>query len=107
MAASYRFACFHECGRAPVCPEHDRYCDWNGVRDKREHEKNHGHEKRCYPLKPGVKPRELLKNLMRIIQALERKGAGLRALNLGMDTNTPTGKLMLTVLRALLSSSGK
>jgi hypothetical protein len=30
-------------------------------------------KKRCYPLKPGVKPRELLKNLMRIIQALERK----------------------------------
>jgi DNA invertase Pin-like site-specific DNA recombinase len=37
-------------------------------------------------------------DLMRIIQALERKGAGLRVLNLGMDTSTPTGKLMLTVL---------
>lgn len=36
--------------------------------------------------------------LVRIIQALERKGAGLRVLNLGMDTSTPTGKLMLTVL---------
>jgi DNA invertase Pin-like site-specific DNA recombinase len=35
---------------------------------------------------------------MRIIHALERKGAGLRVLNLGMDTSTPTGKLMLTVL---------
>jgi len=34
---------------------------------------------------------------MRIIPALERKGAGLR-LNLSMDTSTPTGKLMLTVL---------
>lgn len=32
------------------------------------------------------------------IQALERKGAGLRVLNLRMDTSTPTGKLMLTVL---------
>lgn len=37
-------------------------------------------------------------DLMRIIQALVRKGAGLRILNLGMDTSTPTGKLMLTVL---------
>lgn len=37
-------------------------------------------------------------DLMRIIQALEQKGAGLRVLNLGMDTSTPTGKLMLTVL---------
>jgi DNA invertase Pin-like site-specific DNA recombinase len=37
-------------------------------------------------------------DLMRIIQALERKGAALRVLNLGMDTSTPTGKLMLTVL---------
>ncbi|SFU77560.1 recombinase family protein [Nitrosospira multiformis] len=37
-------------------------------------------------------------DLMRIIQALERKEAELRVLNLGMDTSTPTGKLMLTVL---------
>ena len=37
-------------------------------------------------------------DLMRIIQALERKGAGLRVLNRGMNTSTPTGKLMLTVL---------
>ncbi|MBE0437887.1 MAG: recombinase family protein, partial [Methylomicrobium sp.] len=29
---------------------------------------------------------------------LEQKQAGLRILNLGMDTQTPTGKLMLTVL---------
>jgi DNA invertase Pin-like site-specific DNA recombinase len=36
--------------------------------------------------------------LMVIIQLLERKAAGLRILNLGMDTQTPTGKLMLTVL---------
>jgi len=37
-------------------------------------------------------------DLMAIIQALEKKQAGLRILNLGMDTQTPTGKLMLTVL---------
>jgi DNA invertase Pin-like site-specific DNA recombinase len=35
---------------------------------------------------------------MLIIQALEQKWVGLRILNLGMDTQTPTGKLMLTVL---------
>ncbi len=35
---------------------------------------------------------------MAIIQTLEKKQAGLRILNLGMDTQTPTGKLMLTVL---------
>jgi DNA invertase Pin-like site-specific DNA recombinase len=29
---------------------------------------------------------------------LEQKAVGLRILNLGMDTQTPTGKLMLTVL---------
>ncbi len=37
-------------------------------------------------------------DLMVIIQDLESKKVGLRILNLGMDTNTPTGKLMLTVL---------
>ena len=37
-------------------------------------------------------------DLMRIIDALERKRVGLRILNLGMDTQTPTGRLMLTVL---------
>lgn len=36
--------------------------------------------------------------LMTIIQALSCKKVGLRVLNLGMDTQTPTGKLMLTVL---------
>lgn len=35
---------------------------------------------------------------MTIIDALERKAVGLRILNLGMDTQSPTGKLMLTVL---------
>ena len=35
---------------------------------------------------------------MAILQALERKHVAVRILNLGMDTQTPTGKLMLTVL---------
>jgi len=33
-----------------------------------------------------------------IIRALEGKGAALRIVNLGIDTATPTGKLMLNVL---------
>jgi DNA invertase Pin-like site-specific DNA recombinase len=37
-------------------------------------------------------------DLMATIQKLEHKKVGLRVLNLGMDTHTPTGKLMLTVL---------
>ncbi|MDD0868884.1 recombinase family protein, partial [Xylella fastidiosa] len=37
-------------------------------------------------------------DLMELIQTLDRKSVGLRVLNLGMDTHTPTGKLMLTVL---------
>lgn len=37
-------------------------------------------------------------DLMAIIQTLEKKIVGLRILNLGMDTQTPTGKLMLTML---------
>jgi DNA invertase Pin-like site-specific DNA recombinase len=37
-------------------------------------------------------------DLMSIIQTLKKKQVGLRILNLGMDTQTPTGKLMLTVL---------
>lgn len=37
-------------------------------------------------------------DLMTLIQTLEKKTVGLRILNLGMDTQTPTGKLMLTVL---------
>ncbi len=39
-----------------------------------------------------------ISDLMAIINKLEKKGVGLRILNLGMDTCTPTGKLMLTVL---------
>jgi DNA invertase Pin-like site-specific DNA recombinase len=37
-------------------------------------------------------------NLLVIIDALKKKKVALRILNLGMDTSTPTGKLMLTVL---------
>ena len=37
-------------------------------------------------------------DLMGIIKVLDKKAAGLRILNLGIDTQTPTGKLMLTVL---------
>ncbi|PKM11899.1 MAG: DNA invertase [Gammaproteobacteria bacterium HGW-Gammaproteobacteria-3] len=37
-------------------------------------------------------------DLMVIIKTLGQKEVGLRILNLGMDTQTPTGKLMLTVL---------
>ena len=37
-------------------------------------------------------------DLMAILQTLERKRVAVRILNLGMDTQTPTGKLMLTVL---------
>jgi DNA invertase Pin-like site-specific DNA recombinase len=37
-------------------------------------------------------------NLLEIIQALERKKVAVKILNLGMDTSTPTGKLILTML---------
>ncbi|HYG85645.1 MAG TPA: recombinase family protein [Azospirillum sp.] len=37
-------------------------------------------------------------HLMTILEALRAKGASLRILNLGLDTSTPTGKLMLTML---------
>jgi DNA invertase Pin-like site-specific DNA recombinase len=40
-------------------------------------------------------------NLMTILASLEQKRVGVRILNLGMDTQTPTGKLMLTVLGAV------
>jgi DNA invertase Pin-like site-specific DNA recombinase len=40
-------------------------------------------------------------DLMAILQTLERKRVGVRILNLGMDTQTPTGKLMLTVMGAI------
>ena len=37
-------------------------------------------------------------NFLSIIEALEQKKVAIRILNLGMDTQTPTRKLMLTVL---------
>ena len=37
-------------------------------------------------------------HLMEILGQLEAKGVALRILSMGMDTNTPTGKLMLTIL---------
>jgi DNA invertase Pin-like site-specific DNA recombinase len=37
-------------------------------------------------------------DLMKIIQQLENKKVGLRIQNLGMDTSTPTGKLLLIIL---------
>ena len=40
----------------------------------------------------------LVPDLIDIIRTLDEKSVGLRILNLGMDTQTPTGKLMLTVL---------
>ena len=40
-------------------------------------------------------------DLMVIIGSLKKKLVGLRILNLGMDTQTPTGKLMLTVLGSI------
>ncbi len=36
--------------------------------------------------------------LLDITQRLEKKGVSLRIINLGIDTQTPTGKLMLTLL---------
>ena len=40
-------------------------------------------------------------NLIEIVDKLEKKNVALKVLNLGMDTKTPTGKLMLTVLGAV------
>ncbi len=40
-------------------------------------------------------------DLLSIVQLLEKKQVSLRILNLGIDTNTPTGKLMLTMLGAI------
>lgn len=37
-------------------------------------------------------------NMLEIVARLDRKGVALRILNLGLDTATPTGKLMLTVM---------
>ena len=40
-------------------------------------------------------------DLLTIVESLGKKNVSLRILNLGIDTNTPTGKLMLTMLRAI------
>ena len=40
-------------------------------------------------------------HLVEIVAALERKGVALKILDLGMDTSTPTGRLMLTVIGAI------
>ena len=40
-------------------------------------------------------------HLLDIVQRLEAKGVSLKVLNLGLDTSTPTGKLMLTMLGAV------
>ncbi|MGH1417133.1 MAG: recombinase family protein [Pelagimonas sp.] len=37
-------------------------------------------------------------HLLEILEALTAKGAALRILNMGIDTGTPTGKLMLTIM---------
>lgn len=37
-------------------------------------------------------------HLLSVTQVIDAKGASLRILNMGIDTGTPTGKLMLTVL---------
>lgn len=41
------------------------------------------------------------KHLLEIAEALEKKGATLKVLNINLDTGTPTGKLMLTMLGAI------
>ena len=39
-----------------------------------------------------------IKHLWEIVEELERKKVALRILNLGIDTGTPTGRLMLTLI---------
>lgn len=41
------------------------------------------------------------KDLLSIADRIKEKGAGLEVLNIDLDTTTPTGKLMLTVLGAI------
>ncbi len=40
-------------------------------------------------------------HLLELVDRLNSKGVALRVLNLGLDTSTPTGKLMLTMLGAV------
>lgn len=41
------------------------------------------------------------KHLLEIVEALEKKGVAFRVLNINLDTSTPTGKLMLSMLAAI------
>ena len=41
------------------------------------------------------------RHLMEIVEALEEKRAGLRIVGLGLDTSTPTGRLMLNMLGSI------
>jgi len=41
------------------------------------------------------------KHLLTIAEAMEKKGVEFRVLNINLDTSTPTGKLMLTMLGAI------
>src|SRR5215472_6070792 len=40
-------------------------------------------------------------HLLEIVERIKRKGAHLKVLNLGMDTSTATGKLLLTMIAAI------
>jgi len=41
------------------------------------------------------------KHLLQIVETLEKEGVGFRVLNISLDTSTPTGKFMLTMLGAI------
>lgn len=41
------------------------------------------------------------RDLLEIVEQLEGKGVAFRVLNINLDTSTPTGKLMLTMLGAI------
>lgn len=41
------------------------------------------------------------KHLLEIVESLQEKGVSFRVLNINLDTDTPTGKLMLTMLGAV------
>ena len=43
------------------------------------------------------------KHLLEIVEQLEEKGVSFEVLNINLDTSTPTGKLMLTMLGAIAS----
>ena len=41
------------------------------------------------------------RNLLNLVEQLDERGVSLRILNLGLDTSTPTGRLILTILAAV------